>query len=364
MNNSPSLFGLRNMGNTCYINSVMHCLRYNTDLEYYLLSGKFEKDFKDKINKRLKALENEYKTKLEELRQANDEHNEKKLTLHFQHIKKNMMYPLIESFSNIMEKTKNITPKTVIKPESFIEKFSRNFTEVALNPQDAHEALIFLLDNFHNSISKNVKIKKISRISKSSSDSWKQFYEKDFSEIIKIFYGQYEINVKCTQCKSVSTSFVPFNHLLVELTSNLVKSLDISLSEEDVEKKCDTCSPEENIDMTKQFSISMFPNHLIIQIKRFNYSHRGLIKIQGKIEVPELIDLSKYYAYKNKYGMYKLYGGIIHTGSPTFGHYIAYCKADNDFWVEYDDETVRTPINKNKLKFLKEQSYVLFYKKL
>ena len=148
------------------------------------------------------------------------------------------------------------------------------------------------------------------------------------------------------------------------MTSNLIKSLDIALSEEDVEKKCDNCSSDKNVEMTKKYSISMFPSHLIIQIKRFNYVDNKLIKIQGKIEVPETIDLSKYYAYKDRYGIYKLYGGIVHMGSPIFGHYISYCKADDDFWIEYDDETVREKINNRKLKVLKEQSYILFYKKL
>lgn len=359
-----SLFGIRNMGNTCYINSVMHCLRYNSDLKSYLLSKKFEKEFKDKCNKRLKSLENEYERKLAQLKEANDEEGEKILKKQFLHFQRNMKFPLVESFSNILKKTQDIAPKTIIRPESFIGKFDRNFSEVATNPQDAHESLIFILDNFHTAISKNVKIKKISGISDESSENWKKFYEKDFSEIIKIFFGQYEINVKCNKCKTISKSFVPFNHLSVELTSNLVKSLDIALSEEDVEKRCDTCSLEENVEMTKQYSVSMFPNHLIIQIKRFGYGDRGLIKIEGKIEIPELIDLSKYYAYKDRYGMYKLYGGIIHKGSPTFGHYVAYCKGEDDFWVEYDDETVRTPINKETLKMLKERSYVLFYKKL
>ena len=363
-----SLFGIRNMGNTCYLNSVIHCLRYNSDLETYLLSNKFEKEFKDKSDKRLKGLDHEYKRNLEMLKKLEDgpEKDFKIRMINHQlaQFKKNMKYPLIESFANILKKTKRITPKTIIRPESFINKLDRDFMEVALNQNDAHEALIFLLDNFHTTISKNVKIKKISGISDDSSDNWKKFYEKDFSEIIRIFFGQYEINVKCNKCKNVSTNFEPYNHISVELTSNLTKSLDISLSEEDVEKRCEKCSTEENVEMTKQFSISMFPAHLIIQIKRFNYVDGRSVKIKGKIEVPELIDLSKYYAYKNRYGMYKLYAGIIHRGTPTNGHYISYCKGPDDFWVEYDDETVRTPINAPRLKSLKEESYVLFYKKL
>lgn len=321
--NKPTpIFGIRNMGNTCYVNSVMHCLRYNKELEHYLLSIKFRKDLKGKLT-------------------------------------------LIESFSNIIDKTKGVTSKIVIRPDSFIQKFDKNFSEVALNPQDAHEAIIFLLDRFHSAISKKVKIKKISGISENSSDNWKKFYEKDFSEIIRIFFGQFEINISCDKCKILSSpSYEPFNNLQVELTNNLVKSLDIALSEEEVEKRCEHCSTDENVEMTKKFSISMFPSHLIVQVKRFNYIDGRLSKKNGRMEVPDLIDLSKYYSYKDRYGMYKLYAGIIHLGSLMFGHYISYCKSEtDDFWVKYDDD-VTTNVNKNELENMKRNSYMLFYKKL
>lgn len=322
LNKQTPIFGIRNLGNTCYINSVMHCLRYNKELEHYLLSVKFKKDLKGKLT-------------------------------------------LIESFYNIVDKTQEITDKTVIRPESFVLKFVKNFSQVALYPQDAHEAIVFLLDKFHNAISKKVKIKKISGISDNSSDNWKKFYEKDFSEIIRIFFGQFEINITCNKCKTSSfPSYEPFNHLQVELTNSLINSLDIALSEEAIEKRCDNCSTTDNVDMTKKFSISMFPSHLILQIKRFTYMNDKLSKKLGKMEVPDLIDLSKYYSYNDRYGMYQLYAGIIHMGSPTYGHYISYCKSENNFWVKYDDDTVITDVNKREVENMKKNSYMLFYKKL
>lgn len=320
MNNNFPLFSVRNLGNTCYINSIIHCLRHNKDLHIYLTSEKFKRELK---NKRL---------------------------------------TLIESFSNIILQTQNIPQRTVIRPVSFIKKFDKQFHEVALIPQDAPEAINFILDRFHSAISKNVRITKISNITTQSSESWKKFYQKDFSEIINIFFGQYEILVKCNKCNHLSKSYAPFNDIQIELSKNLMRSLDIFLTEEDVEKRCENCSTEQNVDMTKKYSISMFPQHLIIQIKRFKYINNRILKVNGSIDIPELIDLSKYYAYKNRYGMYALYAGIVHKGSPTFGHYTAFCKS-NDFWWEYDDDTI-TQINPRHLKQLKENAYVLFYKKL
>lgn len=343
-----SLFGIRNMGNTCYINSVIHCLRHNNDFKEYLLSKKFKKDLNDKLEKTNKLLK---KKKDDDIFDIESE-------------LKDLKFSLIDSFSNILDKTSDIEPKTIIRPESFIKKFDRQFRERALNPQDAHEALSFLLEKFHNTISRGVNIKNISRRPKNSFSKWKEFCSKDYSEIIKIFYGQYKVIIQCSQCNKETENFEPFNDLRVELTNDLEKSLKIVFSEEEIEKRCEFCSKEENVEMSKKYLVSMFPNHLIVQVKRFTYVDDRMSKKNGQMEIPELIDLSKYYAYKNRYGMYQLYGGIVHMGSPTYGHYISFCKSDTDFWVVYDDETVRLNIKKEELQQLKENSYVLFYKKL
>jgi ubiquitin C-terminal hydrolase len=322
-----SLFGLRNLGNTCYINSVIHCLRHNPELVEYLCSERFirEVDNKNKNDK-----------------------NKRKIYL-------------IESFATIIKKTKNIPDKTIIRPQSFIHKFDIEFKQVALNPNDAHEALNFLLDRFHELISRPIKIKKTRNITEQAKNTWEQFFGKNYSDIINIFYGQYENKIQCQSCKYVSTSFTPFNDIQVELTKSLSKSIDIAFSGEEVEKRCEKCSTEKNVKMIKKTNISMFPNHLIVQIKRFQYTQRGLSKKNEPIDIPELIDISKYYSYQNRYGIYHLYGGIVHSGSPTFGHYVAFCK-NGDSWYKYDDETV-TRLNLVQLKYMKENAYILFYKK-
>ena len=326
MNDYP-IFGIRNLGNTCYINSVIQCLRHTPDLYLYLHSEKFKKDLM------------RYYKQNENIEEA----------------------ILVESFSNIVKKTVNLPPKTVIRPEDFIRKFDEKFHEIALIPQDSHEALNFLLDQFHNMTSHKVKIDLLN-MTKEGAKSWKKFYEKDFSEIISLFYGQLETVITCNQCKHKTITYAPFNDFNIELTQNLLKSIKLLFSEEDVEKRCEKCNTEENIEMTKKQMISMFPQYLIIQVKRFQFGMQGLRKIDGPLEVSDMIDISKYHAYKNRYGIYQLYAGIIHLGSPTFGHYISFCKT-NDFWYKYDDDSVNQ-LSPKELEYLKNNAYVLFYKKL
>lgn len=322
------LFGFRNMGNTCYINSVLQCLRHNDELIKYLLSEKLNID----VNRKLK------KNKIE---------------------KKELI--LIQSFGNILKQTMSGNVARIVRPLSFIKKFDNEFSQIALNPQDAHEALNFLLDNFHENISRSVKIEKVSNISSDSADNWKSFYEKNYSNIIDIFFGQMKTKTQCINCKDISNSYAPFNDLQLDLYPNIINSIKAYFSGEEVEKRCEKCSPDENVKMIKSSLISIPPLHLIVQVKRFQFTERGLIKKNQSIEIPELLDLTDFYDYPNRYAIYTLYAGIIHLGSPHFGHYISFCK-NGDFWFKYDDETV-TKINSNELQSLKQNSYILFFKK-
>lgn len=318
-----SLFGIRNMGNTCYINCVIQCLRHCKDFKEYLLSQKFIED----LDKKLIQTDNKV--------------------------------ILIESFANIIRKTLSTPQKMIVIPESFIKKFTYHFRQIALSQNDSHEALIFLLDLFHEMISRPVKITRVTNISIEAKKSWEQFYSKNFSYIIKIFFGQHETQILCKQCKHISKTFVPFNHLDVEFSNNLIKSIEQNFIAEEVDRKCEECNHNKAL---KKTLISMLPNNLILQIKRFKYTNRGIVKKNGAIDIPEMLDLSKYYVYQNRYGLYNLYAGIVHYGTPNSGHYISFCKSD-DFWYKYDDEHV-SKITPPDLEYFKQNAYVLFYKKL
>ncbi len=59
---------------------------------------------------------------------------------------------------------------------------------------------------------------------------------------------------------------------------------------------------------------------------------------------------------------YELYGISFHSGSQSFGHYVASCKHPfSKKWYHYDDSTV-SEISPNRLQ--SSQAYVLFYEKV
>lgn len=57
--------------------------------------------------------------------------------------------------------------------------------------------------------------------------------------------------------------------------------------------------------------------------------------------------------------IYDLYAVSNHSGTPSFGHYTAYCKhVTSGQWFYYDDRNVR-PVSANAV--VSELAYVLFY---
>ena len=58
--------------------------------------------------------------------------------------------------------------------------------------------------------------------------------------------------------------------------------------------------------------------------------------------------------------IYDLYGVVNHFGSMSFGHYTAYCK-NNDKWFLYDDDSIIEVENLEEI--VSDAAYVLFYKK-
>lgn len=124
------------------------------------------------------------------------------------------------------------------------------------------------------------------------------------------------------------------------------------------------------------------PQCLIIQLLRFNYNPftKKVFKIHTPVDVTlSNWELSKFtydstvdredMANVRKENTYSLYAACVHIGGDNTGsgHYMAYCKANDQQWYRFDDEQVHLIRNFNlevEKTVFRENCYLLFYHRL
>ncbi|CAD8172789.1 unnamed protein product [Paramecium pentaurelia] len=130
---------------------------------------------------------------------------------------------------------------------------------------------------------------------------------------------------------------------------------------EQITYNCDQCKNTSQSTRTLQFS--KLPKNLIIQINRFEFQKGNRYKITDQINIKPIIQIKE----NQKLLNYELYSIIIHFGEiPDTGHYTVYCKVKED-WYHFDDSIVQKidkdfgNVQKN---FKKEETpYLLFLRR-
>ncbi|XP_029687507.1 ubiquitin carboxyl-terminal hydrolase 33 isoform X2 [Takifugu rubripes] len=125
---------------------------------------------------------------------------------------------------------------------------------------------------------------------------------------------------------------------------------------------CEKCKKLRN--GVKFCKMQNLPEILCIHLKRFRHELMFSTKISTHVSFPlEGLDLQPFLA-KDSFSQttnYDLLSVICHHGTASSGHYIAYCRNDeNNLWYEFDDHRV-TEVSESCVQ--NAEAYVLFYKK-
>ncbi|XP_055303817.1 ubiquitin carboxyl-terminal hydrolase Usp2 isoform X11 [Sitodiplosis mosellana] len=330
--NTEGLCGLRNIGNTCFMNSIIQCLGHTKDLTRYL---------KTKIDIRSSTA-------------AKDSR-------------------IVTEFSKLIKEmwtgaTSSVTPSELKLAFSLKHRMYSGCSQ-----QDAQEFLRFFLDALHCALNNGTKGEKL-EIDESLSDNIKadrtwEWYSKVEKSVIKdLFVGQLKSSLKCTVCGNSSVTFDPFWDLSVSLPTSsrckLESCLDLFIKEEvldgDEMPTCSKCKTRRK--STKSFTIQRFPKYLVIHLKRFSETRWS--KLTNIVEFPtgeRELNMAPYAA-NSASVQYTLYGICNHMGSTAGGHYVAVCKHPTTRkWHEFNDNIV-SPIYESGL--ISSSAYVLFYERV
>ena len=185
-----SICGLKNLGNTCYMNTALQCINSCWELTNFFL----RKNIESKINK------------------TNP--------LGYKGV-------LCKSYGNLIRHLWYGT-SPVYSPDIFLSIISDiNATFSGKNQQDAHEFLNFLIDGLHEDLNlvinkPLIEEEKIKNVKTKAIIEWLNFKRRNQSVLIKLFYGQFLSKITCPnpRCQNVMTKFEPFMSLSVPLTSN------------------------------------------------------------------------------------------------------------------------------------------------
>ena len=326
--------GLVNLGNTCYMNSVLQCLSHL--LTFHPQNEYFYEECKG-IDEGL--IHEWFQFQRQMWSNESDNHiNPKKLLISFK--------------------------KICSEKDLYFENFDQN---------DAQEFLTLFLDLLHQCITKRVKIN-LRNIGKTENsqiiikgyETWKRFYEKDYSYIVENFYSQLLSLTICPECYYFTTNHDPIQVISLEIPNDS-KSIDECLKhytqkiilDEENRWTCDKCF--KSVRPHKKTLFFKTSDILIILLKR--YSKYGQ-KIDRFIEYPMKLDLKNYnknYG-TNKPNIYHLNGFCIHNGILGGGHYYAISKNFLDSkWRKYNDTHVSEIKESEVLKYV---PYLFFYKRV
>ncbi|XP_020534725.1 ubiquitin carboxyl-terminal hydrolase 23 isoform X2 [Jatropha curcas] len=301
--------GLENLGNTCFLNSVLQCLTYTEPLAAYLQSGKHQNSCHIAGFCALCAIQ--------------------------KHV------------SRALQSTgRSLVPKDLV---SNLRCISRNFRNA--RQEDAHEYMVNLLESMH----------KCCLPSGVPSES-PAAYEK--SLVHKIFGGRLRSQVECQQCSYCSNKFDPFLDLSLEIVK--ADTLPVALRNftaaellDGGEKhyQCQRC--KQKVRAKKRLTVHKAPYVLTVHLKRF-HAHDPGRKYDKKVLFDRSLDMKPFVSGSYEGDLkYSLYGVLVHFGHSTHsGHYVCFVRTSSGIWYLLNDNEVRAVSEKT---VLDQKAYMLFY---
>lgn len=388
--------GLHNLGNTCYMNSVLQVLSATKPFMGYMLSEDSD------INKHIT---HGVVTEIVSENTDNDD-TDNHLEIDTKELNKKIRKTITHRTRTLMSHMWG--GEKVIRPIKFKRCVDRRMEFFRGTQQhDSQEFLTGLLDKIHeetktkanisfgdidvsdvkgmyqdlkdaiksgNNEKKCMIINKMTELYKENEDylkkisliAWEDNLSGSYSTINNIFSGLTISEILCNECNNIFVKFDRFDILtlhLPDMTKNykledlLNNYISVEKLEGDNKYNCSYCGKK--TDSNKRTMLYHTPETLIILIKVYQGNGRSLFKLNNSVMYNKTMNISEY-IYSGVDRNYELYGTVNHSGGLGGGHYYSYVKhIMTDEWFLCNDSSVRKSTEEE---VLKSNGYLLFYR--
>ena len=402
VNNKIGLCGFQNIGNTCYMNSILQLLIHSKLIINFMLYKKnpfIADNLKDKSNdaEYISYLETTIYYKIYEKKKKSNIFNNN-IVINRSEVDNCMENTLTKKLADIINAI-IYKGNSKITPTSFKQIIDLKISTLrGYGQQDSHELLNGFFDNLieetgidsepkinnvpneiHNYIKyvelqhKLISEEKDVETKRNLISDYNEYKKKNYDIINKYNGLNYMMKIfKSIRSSNLDTSSTGFNPLifnLITFTVDIFTCQECSsehhtyqyhtiiilpvkftikecfqhyINEELVSRNCEFCKHNKAMKKTKIWRPGMT---LFIELNRFNIIDNRLYKNNVSVEIPHELDISEFCDNSmqlNSSFKYKLKGISNHIGNMNGGHYTADCLSivDNKTWYHFDDSNV------------------------
>jgi ubiquitin carboxyl-terminal hydrolase 8 len=342
--NRKGFTGLANLGNTCFLNSIIQVLVHTPEIINIL----------------------ETIQSISPSSSANINHL--------------LAYECKQLIKMMWERNQIIAPNRFVQVLQIVSAKKGNEIFSGYSQNDVSEFILFIFECIHMAISKpaEVKIKgnvvnQLDEIATKCYEALRDIYAKGYSQIYAHFYGMSYIEILSKEDPNVVLSRKFEQYFLIDLplpppeikTPTIYDCFDCYVAPELLEGDNAWYNEitKEKQDVYKKTSFWSFPPVLVINLKRYKDAvHKDQRQVLCPVDV-ELV-LSKYsISYGSSTYRYKLYAVCNHSGGSILGGHYTSCVNPSDSpgeWFQFND-TLVTPVEVRTV--ISPQTSCLFYRR-